>query len=80
MRMQWPANTPTDIKQLADEIFDVLHGHDSDIIGPTIGIVFGFTILSLANRADDVAMVDKMMADVRELVVRYGAAVETQTH
>jgi hypothetical protein len=66
--MRWPANVPQDVRQLADEVFDVLHGHDSDIVGPAIGIVFAFTILSLADRADDVAE------------VRFGAAVETQTH
>jgi hypothetical protein len=37
-------------------------------------------ILSLAERADDMAEVDRMTADVTALVLRYGAATERHTH
>jgi hypothetical protein len=74
--VKWPSDAPTDVKTLAHKVIDILAGHDAAVVGPAIGMAFGFVILELADRADDVAEVDRMMEDVRKLVLKYGAAIE----
>jgi hypothetical protein len=74
--MRWPGDAPEDVKALARKVIDVLRDHDADVVGPAIGMAFGFVILELGNGADDVAQVDRMMQDVRAIVLKYGAAIE----
>jgi hypothetical protein len=74
--MRFPGDAPEDVKALARKVIDLLAGHDADVVGPAIGLSFGFVILELGNRVDDMAQVDRMMEDVRKLVLKYGAAVE----
>jgi len=77
---RWPKDTPADVQALADELVAVLKGHDAEVVGPAIAITFAFVILSLAERADDMAAVDRMTADITELVTRYGAAIPRHTY
>ena len=74
--MRFPGDAPEDVKTLAKKVIDILAGHDADVVGPAIGMAFGFVILELGDGADDVAQVDRMMEDVRQICLKYNAAVE----
>jgi hypothetical protein len=74
--VKWPSDAPEDVKTLAKKVIDILAGHDADVVGPAIGMAFGFVILELGDGADDVAQVDRMMEDVRRIVLKYNAAIE----
>jgi hypothetical protein len=78
--MRWPSEAPDDVKALANKIIDLLVHQDAAIVGPAISMAFGFTILELGKGADDVAQVDRIMQDVRDIVLKYGAAVESYPH
>jgi len=78
--MDWPKDASDDVKRLANQLIGILNQHDAEVVGPAIGITFGFTICELGGCADDVRAVDRMMADVRALVIKYGAAVVQSQH
>jgi hypothetical protein len=79
--MDWPAvDAPDDVKALGKKLIAVLEDHDAAVMGPAIAVVFGYTILELADRADDMAMVDRMMEDVCAICIKYGAAIESFSH
>jgi hypothetical protein len=78
--MRWPDNTPAEVQALANQLIGILNQYDADVAGPAIGIAFGFTICELGGCADDVRAVDRMMQDVRALVLKYGAAVVQSQH
>jgi hypothetical protein len=78
--MRWPAiDAPADVKALGKKLIAVMEGYDPTTIGPAISVVFGYVVLELADKADDMSAVDRMMADVRALVLRHGAAKESYT-
>jgi hypothetical protein len=45
-----------------------------------VSLAFAYTILELGGLAENAAALDRMMADVSALVVRYGAATERSAH
>src|SRR6516165_1002694 len=49
--MDWPAvDAPDDVKALGKKLIAVLEDHDAAVMGPAIAVVFGYTILELADR------------------------------
>jgi hypothetical protein len=75
--MRWPAiDAPDDVKALGKKLIAVMDGYDAATMGPAIAVVFAYTVLELADKAEDMSAVDRMMEDVRKLVLKYGAALE----
>jgi hypothetical protein len=72
--MHWPANVPTEVKRLADELINVLQGHSAEVMGPALCVVCAFALCSIAGHAEDEAALDRVMADLTNLVVKHGAA------
>ena len=71
----WPADTPTDVRQLADALAAVLKDRNGQIAGPAIALVFAYTIAELGN-----APLQQVIRDVGSLARRYGALKLQQTH
>jgi hypothetical protein len=78
--MRWPASVPNDVQTLANELMAVLEGHSGDVMGPALCMTFAYAVLELGGHADDPAALDRMMADLTALVVRYDAATERDMH
>jgi hypothetical protein len=77
---RWPANVSPDAKRLADELINVLQGHDAEVMGPALSVVFAFTMCSIAGRAEDQTSLDQMMSDLTSLILKHGAATTRPMH
>jgi hypothetical protein len=62
--MRWPSDTPAEVKALAERVISVLEGSDTEVVGPAISLTYAYVILSLAGDTPDVAVLDRITADL----------------
>jgi hypothetical protein len=71
--VQWPKDTPPDVRCLADQLAAVLEGRSGQVAGPAIALTFAFVIAELGGFRDDEETVRAIVRDVGALARRYGA-------
>jgi hypothetical protein len=68
------------VKALADELIAIVNRYDSRIAGPAVSMLFSFVILECAGRGSDMAALSAILADVSQIITRYGAAIPRHAH
>ena len=69
-----------EVKALADELIAIVNRHDSKIAGPAVSMLFSFMILECAGRGTDMAALSAILADVADIITKYGAAIPRHTY